>query len=396
MKLVATACFVLMSANCQAQEEVVADSDSVVAIVPVSWQVAQRRNTYDWYVSREARAVADSIVKYQLPSGGWVKNQDWGLGPDALYLEECMETGIGSTIDNGATCSELRYLAKLYKYTNIIAYRVAFLEGMDYLLNMQYPNGGWPQFYPSRGEGHYSNHITFNDNAMINVMKFLLEVSENGDPYDMLWLKDDLRQRCRDAYAKGVECILNCQIMVDGQPTVWCQQHDEKTLKPAQGRAYELPSFCGAGETTSIVELLLSLPEPSDRVILAIDGAIRWLENHKIEGKAVENFTNSQGKPDRRVVDRPGAPPMWARYYDLISGEPFFCGRDGVPRKNLKDIEYERRTGYSWYGNQPERLIKLYNKWADQVLNKYIIKDITPVKEAEPAKDTEAVEEDEP
>lgn len=339
----------------------------------VSWGEAQRQTSYEWFVSREARAVADSIVKYQLPSGGWAKNQDWGLGPDAIYMEDCIRTGIGSTIDNDATYTELRFLAKMYRYTNLIDYRVAFLRGLDYLLEMQYPNGGWPQFYPSRGEGHYSNHITFNDHAMINVMRFLEEVADNGDPYDMLWLTEEQRERCREAYKKGVECILNCQIVVDGQLTVWCQQHDEVTLKPAQGRAYELPSFCGAGETTAIVELLLKQEEPSERMILAIDAAIRWLENHKIEGVAVERFTNEQGQRDIRVVEKPGAGPIWARFYDLINGEPLFCGRDGIPRKHLADIEYERRNGYSWYGTQPERLIRRYKEWSDSVLGVYIM-----------------------
>lgn len=370
LRLLLTACLAVAILDLSAQIPV-----DTVQLKPVSWQTAQRNHTAEWYMSRQARAVADSIVKYQMPSGGWAKNQDWGLGPDTIYMADCMQTGIGSTIDNGATYTELRYLAQMYRHTNIIEYRVAFLDGMEYLLNMQYPNGGWPQFYPSRGEGHYSNHITFNDDAMVNVMKFLLEVSENNDPYDMLWLKDDLRKRCIEAYNKGVECILNCQIIVDGQPTVWCQQHDEVTLRPAQGRAYELPSFCGAGETTPIVELLLSLPDPSDRVILAIDGAIRWLENHKIEGKALETYINAEGKTDRRLVDKPDAPPMWARFYDLINGEPLFCGRDGVPRKHIEDIEYERRNGYSWYGRQPERLIRLYKDWAGRVLDRYMLYD---------------------
>ncbi len=340
---------------------------------PMSWHQAMRQTKYEWFVTKQARAVADSIVKYQMPSGGWVKNQDWGLGPDTVYMQKCMASGIGSTIDNGATYQEMQFLAKMYYYTNLIDYRIAFFKGLDYLLNMQYANGGWPQFYPFRDEGHYSNHITFNDNAMVNVMKFLLSVSQNEEPYDMLWLKEEERRRCKEAYDKGVECILNCQIIVDGQLTVWCQQHDEVTLKPAQARAYELPSFCGAGETTSIVELLLSLPEPSDRVILAIDGAIRWLENHKIEGKIIERYKNADGKPDIRLVDKPNAPALWARYYDLINGEPMFCGRDGIPHKHLEEIDYERRNGYSWFGTQPQKLIDLYKNWSAEILEKYIM-----------------------
>ena len=347
----------------------------ITEFVPMSWKQAMRQTKYEWFVSKQARAVADSIVKYQLPTGGWVKNQDWGLNPDSIAISESMETGIGGTIDNGATCQEMEFLAKMYYYTNLIAYRIAFLNGLDFLLRMQYENGGWPQFYPPRGKGHYSSHITFNDNAMINVMKFLLTISRNEEPYDMLWLKPEQRDACKHAYDKGVECILDCQILVDGQPTVWCQQHDEVTLKPAQARAYELPSFCGAGETVEIVDLLLSLPNPSERIIMAIDGAIRWLENHKIEGKAIERFTNAEGQPDIRLVDRPGAPTLWARFYDLINGEPFFCGRDGIPRKHIEDIEYERRMGYSWFGTQPQHLIDLYNDWSARVLDNYILYD---------------------
>ncbi len=342
---------------------------------PMSWREAYKQTKYEWYISRQARAVADSIVKYQLPSGGWAKNQDWGLGPDTIYMAGCMETGIGSTIDNGATYKEMEFLAKMYYYTNIIAYRIAFLKGLDYLLEMQYDNGGWPQFYPSRGEGSYSDHITFNDNAMINVMKFLLTVSRNDEPYDMLWLKEDQRQKCREAYDKGVECILDCQIVVDGQPTVWCQQHDEKTLKPAQGRAFELPSFCGAGESVAIVDLLLSIENPSERIMLAIDGAIRWYENHKIENKAIERFTNAEGKSDYRIIDKEGAPVMWARCYDLINGEPLFCGRDGVPHKKVEEIDYDRRNGYSWFGRQPTRLVDMYDEWSARMLDQYKLYD---------------------
>ena len=343
------------------------------AFEPMSWSQAMRQTKYEWFVTRQAKAVADSIVKYQMPSGGWAKNQDWGLGPDTLYMAQCMQTGIGSTIDNGATYTELEFLAKMYYYTNLIDYRIAFLRGVEYLLKMQYPNGGWPQYYPYRNDESYSSHITFNDNAQINVMKFLLNVSNNIEPYDMLWLTEDLRKQCKEAYDKGVECILNCQIKVDGQPTVWCQQHDEKTLLPAQGRAYELPSFCGAGETVAILELLFSLPEHDERLILALDGACRWLENHKIEGKAIERYTNSDGKPDIRLIDKPGSAPLWARFYDLRNGEPLFCGRDGIPHKKVEDIEYERRNGYSWFGREPQKILEHYKQWYEYILGTYIM-----------------------
>ena len=93
------------------------------AVTPMSWKEAQVQIKYEWYITRQARMVADSIVRYQMQSGGWCKNQDWGLGPDTAYIKECIASGIGSTIDNGATTKELIFLAKMYYYTNLIEYR---------------------------------------------------------------------------------------------------------------------------------------------------------------------------------------------------------------------------------------------------------------------------------
>ena len=39
------------------------------------------------------------------------------------------------------------------------------------------------------------------------------------------------------AFRRGMDCILKCQVVIDGSPTVWCAQHDEITLAPAMGRS---------------------------------------------------------------------------------------------------------------------------------------------------------------
>ena len=343
-------------------------------VVPISWQAAQKLTKYEWYVTKQARTLADTIVYYQLPSGGWCKNQDWWLNPDTNYLNQCKQTGIGSTIDNGATTAELLFLAKMYYYNNIIAYRVAFLKGVEYLLDMQYENGGWPQFYPFRGDNHYSNHITFNDNAMLSVMHFLHDVANNVEPYDMLFLHKDLRDRCMAAYNKGVECILRCQIRTDEEGlTVWCQQHDENTLQPAGARSYEPPSYCGTFETCQLINELLNQPQQTEEIMMAVDGAIRWLDSHKITGKRIQHYTNAEGKPDFRLVNDPTAPALWARMYDLISGQPIFCGRDGITHSNIEEIDYERRTGYSWLGTDPQKLIDEFPEWEARMLNGYMM-----------------------
>ena len=319
-------------------------------------------------------ALADSIVKYQMASGGWPKNQDWLQGADQAAMAACQRTGVGSTIDNGATVNELKVLAKVLAEIKTVQpqlrphskpYQNAFLRGINYLLAMQYGNGGWPQFWPRRADESYSSHITFNDNAMVNVMRLLKDVADQTPPYDQVKVPKRLRKACGEAFRKGVQCILDCQIRdASGKPTVWCQQHDEVTLLPASARKYELAAYCGQGETVSILELLMDLYEeqPSDTLKYRITSAVDWLDSHAIHDMKLESFINEEGLPDRRFVPSAGAPPIWARYYDLEKAEPLFSDRSGLPLKDFNAISYERRNGYSWLGDSPRRVIERWRK----------------------------------
>ena len=76
------------------------------------------------------------------------------------------------------------------------------------------------------------------------------------EPYEDDLIDKALCVRLGKAFNKGIECILATQIIKDGEPSVWCQQNDRETLKPAPARAYELPSYCSA-ESAGIVRLLL-------------------------------------------------------------------------------------------------------------------------------------------
>jgi hypothetical protein len=58
---------------------------------------------------------------------------------------------------------------------------------------------------------------------------------------EFAFLGDAERARARQAIDKGVECILKTQVVQEGKLTVWCAQHDERTLAPAKARAYERP-----------------------------------------------------------------------------------------------------------------------------------------------------------
>lgn len=355
---------------------------------PVQFKRMARSNDAQWLATDEARQAADSAMRYQYPVGGWAKNHDWHVTENDGKMKErstilrqiAQGESLGATIDNGATTHEMMLLAKVYaaacqdkrvKKKVLKAWRDAFCKGLGYLLEAQYDNGGWPQFYPLKpldNEGHpfYSNHITFNDDAMHNVLVMLREIYEEREPYNALHLDANLLASTRQAFDKGIDCILDCQIKKNGKLTVWCQQHDEVTLAPAPARAYELASFTGSHETASLLSLLMSLPSPSDRVVEAVTAAVEWLKAHALQDVIVQNYTNADGLPDRRLVHRFGQ-QIWARYYDLQTEEPYVCDRDGIPQPSLEYIGYERRNGYGWYGDMPAHIIRQFPNWLKKV-----------------------------
>ena len=227
-----------------------------------------------FFTTPEAIRIADNVLLYQHTTGGWPKNvyMPAELTADEYKKVLAAKNNVNeSTIDNSATSTEIRYLSRIYLATRIEKYKDAALEGIRYLLKAQYPNGGWPQFWP-RPKGYYT-HITYNDNAMVNVMNLLRDVYSRKAPYT--YVPDSLCQRARTAFDKGVECILKTQVKQNGKLTVWCAQHDEHTLAPAKARAYELPSLSGA-ESDNIVLLLMSIPDPSAEIIASVEAAIAF------------------------------------------------------------------------------------------------------------------------
>jgi pectinesterase len=330
---------------------------------------AALRRPDDWYRGEQGRTFCDHLITWQQANGGWWKEYDLKADRPTDLPPPKNNAAPGdtedqwrrtSTIDNGATYTEMRVLARAYLLTSREPYRDAFNRGLHFLFDAQYPNGGWPQRFPL--QQNYGRHITFNDDAMTNVMRLLQEVFEAKT--DFAFVSDADRQHARESFDRGVECILNCQIKVNGKLTAWCQQHDEVTLAPASARAYELPSITG-GESSGIVLLLMNQPRQDERIRAAIDAAAAWYGSAKITGKRVQVVTGDQYEKghDKVVVDDPSAPPLWARFYDLETGRPFFCSRDGVKRASLAEISWERRNGYAWYGNWGLKVEEAYAQW---------------------------------
>ena len=332
----------------------------------VAWKDAPRQPDA-WHATAEARALAATVLLYQHESGGWPKNTDFSKPPTPNQLVQMRRGANAPTIDNGGTTTPLRFLARIISANTPEAARdarLAFARGFDYLLAAQYENGGWPQFFPLR-EGYYTR-ITYNDNAMVNVLALLRDASRGEPPY--AFVDAARRERASAAVAKGVDCILRTQVKQNGVLTAWCAQHDEKTLEPAWARKYEPPSLSGS-ESAGIVRFLMAIEKPSPEIVSAIEGAAAWFEKAKLTGIRVEKVRDAAGKSDRRVAAATeDAPPLWARFYELGTDRPLFLDRDSVPHYDYAEITPERRTGYGYYGNWAATLLaKEYPRWRQRL-----------------------------
>ncbi|NYZ62302.1 pectate lyase [Luteimonas sp. SJ-16] len=311
-------------------------------------------------VAAEGDPVAERMLQAQTASGGWPKHLA-GEAIDYTRPFNAVEHTVlaqvdrpdDATIDNNATTREILHLARAWRDSGEQRYRDSALRGVDYLLGAQYPNGGWPQFYPDRSG--YRSQVTFNDDAMTRVVGLLQDIAEGkGDVAALAPLRGEA---ARAAVDRAIALILDLQVRIDGVPTVWAAQYDETTLAPATARSYELPSLSSA-ESVDIVRLLMRQPDPSPAIVDAVERACDWFAAHALRNAAIERIGASGGRPrDVRLVERAGA-TLWARFYDLERQAPLLVDRGGEVVGALPEMSRERRTGYAWYGTWPERLLE--------------------------------------
>jgi len=340
-----------------------------------------------WFASAEAQKIADNVLSFQTPAGGWSKNMNYtsharqpgerfapanaspaaaaamnarAKTPDNDAPADPTWHYVG-TFDNDATITQLRFLARVATALDErtgAPYRAAFLRGLNYMFAAQFPNGGIPQVYPL--EGGYHDTITINDNAMINVLETFRDIA--GGERSYAFVPADARQRAAASVERGIACLLACQIVVDGRRTVWCQQHDALTLAPASARNYEMPALTGS-ESADVTIFLMSLPAPKPEVVAAVHAAAAWFEKTALHDVAYRPAPDGSG---RTLLKVPGAGPLWARYYEVGSDRPLFGDRDKSIHDDVSEISRERRNGYSWFNTGPARALELYAKWAPE------------------------------
>lgn len=295
------------------------------------------------------RAFVATVLSFQTPSGGWSKHVDYAKGPRRTgesYFSETDRWQYIPTIDNDATIAQLRLIAGAYARLHDERWRDAFRRGVDYLFAAQMPNGCWAQVFPL--QGGYHDAVTFNDDAIVNVLRFLQSADDTA-----LWGRE--RSTMASArVADGIGCILRSQARVHGRLTVWAQQHDPLNLAPASARSYELPGLSGR-ESASIMRLLMDVETPRDSLVAAVHAAADWFKAHEIRGYDYV--------PLKGLVANPKAQPLWARLTDLETDRPIFANRDGVKLYDYERLT-DRRTGYGWYSREPAAALVHYEQWS--------------------------------
>ncbi len=319
--------------------------------------------------------VADNMLLYQRKNGGWPKhfqekkvNYSRTLSEaDLKELKSGYREGIDATIDNDATTKEMKFLIRAFSRTHNVKYLTAVERGLDYLLEAQYKNGGWPQFYPDFSS--YRNEITYNDNAMVNVLNILQDVVEGKNNFNLV--NDRYKVKCAKAVQKGVRCILKTQIRQNNILTAWCAQYNATTLEPAPARKFELVSISGS-ESVGIVRFLMRLDSPTLEIRKTVNSAVVWFKQVKIPGyDFIQIKTDREASGRDRVLVADSNSVIWARFYNVNTNKPFFTGRDGIARNSVAEIENERRVGYMWYGKWPAKLLDTeyplwQTKWSEK------------------------------
>lgn len=340
----------------------------------------------EWYGSGEAVRIAENLLVFQRSNGGWPRNRDMTARLSSADRARLIaqKDSPGASIDNRGIYPQIRYLARVHTATGEPRFRAAALQGIDYLMDAQYDNGGWPQFWPvassenPRNSVHnprdLAHFITLNDEAMEGVVTLLHDVAE-GEP-EFGFVDAEHRSRARGAVDRAVDLLLELQLESDGRPTAWAGQYDEQTLEPRWGRKFE-PASIAARESVGIVRFLMSLDDPSPEVVQAIQSAVAWLDRVKLTGVRVEidpqpmtvdNWNGTRtftDRHDRTLVEDPAAPPLWARFYEIGTDRPVFASDDDTVRYSHAEISPERRSGYDWFGYWPrEHLQEDYPAWA--------------------------------
>jgi PelA/Pel-15E family pectate lyase len=278
--------------------------------------------TGDEYYYQAATKVADALIKVQQPEGGWhyfgdlagpesIKKWYDTIGKNAWRLEEFQHYWGNSTFDDAGTSEAMQFLLRLYVEKKDARFKPALDKAINFVLESQYPIGGWPQRYPLKheyshhGKPDYTSFITFNDDVAGENIRFLI----------MVWqaLGDE---RVLDAITRAMSVFIVTQ---QGQPQPgWGLQYT-LDLKPVGARTYE-PTALTSHTTVSNIKQLMEFYKLTGetKYLSRIPEALDWLEAQKLPDEG--------GKTNR-----------YPTFIEIGTGKPLYIHRKG---SNIVNGEY--------------------------------------------------------
>lgn len=338
-------------------------------------------------------SVADLIVALQNEDGGFQ------VLPDNYEMSQ-KETGLGSMKDvssvyNGATTSELKYLAKYITANKPedSKYQDAFVKGIKYLLTTQHDNGGW-SMNPGSGSGFNAN-IEVGNKAMTEVITLLSDIAILNNQDYVFARKAMNVDEIKSAVEKGNDFIVKSQISNNNKKSGWATQYD-KSGNVTMGHTYERESV-SSYTTKDVIDYLMTIHNPSQDIKDAVESAYSWLKDVKIadkEQKVVKDTSMNNGfdvylvdgsgtwasnyvydkttdsyRPLYSDVDPTRADQKYVNVYELYNLDGNSVGNNKINNKDL--ILYSTRTTVSYYDNNlaDELIATGYDEWKSYLAN---------------------------
>jgi len=313
--------------------------------------------TGDDYYYHAAETVAGALIWGQHPSGGWhyffdfageASTKKWyeTIGANAWRMEEFQHYWGNATFDDMGTSEASQFLLRLYMEKLDPKYRPALEKAINFVLESQYANGGWPQRYPLRHDfvhhGHpdYTSYVTFNDDVAAENIKFLLMCYQAlGDT------------RILGAIHRAMDMVLATQ---QGAPQPgWALQYTPD-LKPAGARTYEPEALSPSTTAANVRHLMTFYRLTGDRKYLArIPEALDWIESTRLKGEL-----GRSAKPYPAFVEIGTNKPLFVhrRGSNVVNGRYYV---DYNPEKTLGHYSATRAINVAALRREYEKLVKM-------------------------------------
>lgn len=261
--------------------------------------------TGDEFYYQAAERVASALIWGQNPHGGWNYCFDFAgepslkrwyatIGKNGWRLEEFQHYYGNATYDDDATAAPARFILRIYSEKNDPKYRPSIEKTIQFLLDSQYPIGGWPQRYPlmyeysKNGAPDYSSYITFNDGVHRNIVDLLI-----------LYYRVLGTQKLIDPILRAMNCVLTLQ---QGNPQPgWGDQYS-LDYKPNHARSYE-PRSLNTRQTAQSAENLMDYYQATGetKFLSRIPEALDWVESTRLSDGDVAKFGGNKVSDDNIV-----------------------------------------------------------------------------------------------